>query len=108
MRPRSSVDGVLLFNSTDREGNWIPMKVEVNSWISLMPGRNGGHAKDAARHGGCSIGGSYKAKVLKFKTSAGSGIVSSVLVQHAYMRRQLDLDPSIPTQNAACNCKFFS
>ena len=84
----------------------MPLKVEVNSWISLYPSSRGGHARDAMKHGGSSITGSYKAKVLKFCFNR-AGIVSGVLVQHAYMHRQLCLDPLVPSmlQPAACNCK---
>ena len=110
MRPRSSVQSVLLFNLTNNDGSWIPTKVEVDSWVTLTAGRNGGHAKDSKKHGGNgSMDGSYKARVLKFKFSPGLNTVSQVLVQHAYMWRQLDLDPTIPmTIPAACNCKTFT
>ena len=81
-----------------------PLKIEINSWITLMPGTRGGHAKDALKHGGSSIRGSYKAKVLKFRIRCGR--VSSVLVEHASMRRELDLDPTVPlTLPNACSCK---
>ena len=58
--------------------------------------------KDAAKHGGASVAGSYKAKVIDFRMSPGMKSIAAVQVQHAYMRRQLDLDP---TANAACNCR---
>jgi hypothetical protein len=107
MRPRSSVQGVLLFNSMDDDGNWIPTKIERGSWVSLMPGKRGEWLKDASKHGGSNVSSSYKAKVIKFRTTESS--VSFVLVQHAYMWRQLDLDPSVViSQTAACNCKHFS
>jgi len=106
MRPRSSVQAVLLNNFVDNEGNYVPMRVEINSWVNLMPGKIGGHAKDAAKHGGAAIEGSYKAKVLGFRVSSGMRMVSAVQVQHAYMRRQLDINPKTPVQDAACNCKF--
>lgn len=94
----SQVQAVLL---DDRDA---PLKLEINSWITLMPGTRGGHARDALKHGGSSIRGSYKARVLKFQIR--SGCVSLVLVEHAYMRRELDLDPIVPlTLPNACNCK---
>jgi len=54
----------------DNEGNYIPMRVEINSWVNLMLGKIGGHTKDATKHGGVAIGGSYKAKVLGFRVSS--------------------------------------
>lgn len=74
MRPRSSVEGVILYNSKE-DDSWVPLKVEVYSWVSLKPGRNGGHAKDAMRHGGPeSIEGCYKGKILKFCLNPGSSM----------------------------------
>ena len=110
MRPRTSVQSVLLYNSTNSDGSWVPTKVEINSWVTLIAGRNGGHAKDSKKHGGSSsMDGSYKARVVKFRLSVGSNTVSKVLVQHAYMWRQLDLDPAIPmTISAACNCRYLN
>ena len=104
MGTQSGITGVLL-SIEESEGNLVPLKVEVNSWISLFPGNRGGHARDAMRHGGSSIARSYKAKVLKFRFSR-AGIVFGVFVQHAYMHRQLCLDTLVPLlQLAACNCK---
>lgn len=106
MRPRSSIQAVILNNSVDDEGQYIPLRVEKNSWVNLMPGKTRGHAKDAAKHGGAGIAGSYKAKVIDFRLSPGMKSIAAVRVQHAYMRRQLDLDPAVPVLNAACNCRF--
>lgn len=85
MRPRGLVQYVLLFNTIDSNGNWIPSNVDINSWVTLMPGKTGDHAKDALKHGGTSSVGAYKAKVLKFKTSVG--VVSFVRIQRAYTWR---------------------
>jgi len=106
MKPRSSVQAILLNNYVDTEGNYIPMRVEINSWVSLMLGKIGGHAKDSAKHGGAAIRGSYKAKVLGFRVSPRMEAVSTVQVEHAYMRHQLDIDPRTPIEDTACNCKF--
>jgi hypothetical protein len=106
MRPRSEIQSVIFYNMIDSHGNWVPMKVEVNSWVTLMPGRNGGHAKDERKHGGYSMDGSYKAKVLEFRVQATS--VASVCVQHAYMRRQLDLNLDIPFPSTTAYNFIFS
>lgn len=70
------------------------------SWISFLPKRIGGHAKDAAKHGDVGIVGSYKVKVIDFRLNLGMKLIVVVHVQHAYMRRQLDLDPN----NTSCEC----
>ena len=35
MRPRSHVQSVVLYNEIDKDGNYIPLKIELNSWIAL-------------------------------------------------------------------------
>lgn len=99
MRPRSSVQAVLLFNEQDGDGNWVPRKYELGSWVTLRPAKRGGHGKDRS-----SAEGDYKAKILQFRMSAQS--VSEVRVQHAYQYRQLDLNPEVPISMFGANCKF--
>jgi hypothetical protein len=107
MRPRSEIQSVILYTLKDEEGNWIPQRFDVNSWVSLQPGKNGGHAKDAIKHGGASVLGAYKAMILKFQLEGGSKTASMIQVQHAYMQRQIQLPPNSPALNAACNCKIL-
>jgi len=107
MRPRSSVQAVILYIEGEA-GEWVPTRFEINSWVTLLPGRRGGHARDAIRHGGNSIDGAYKAKILQFRFNSNSHVVSEVKVQHAYMYRQLELDPQDPLPMGGANCKSFS
>jgi len=110
MRPRSSLQSVLLYNSIDSDGSWIPTKVEINSWVTLVAGRNSGHTKDSKKYSSSSsMDGSYKAKVVNFKLSDKSNTVSEVLVQHAYMWRQLDLNLAVLMEIlVACSCKYLN
>jgi len=104
----SDIASVVLFHLTDDNGNSIPLRIEVNSWVTLQPGERGGHARDARKHGGASLSGAYKAKIIKFKASRSATSVSQILVQHAYMPRQLHLNPHTPIQlESACNCKLM-
>jgi len=57
-----------------------PTKVEVHSWITLMPGRRGGQAKDARMHGVFTVEGAYTARVMGFRLSTNSTIVSKIRV----------------------------
>lgn len=108
MRPRNTIQAVKVHNEPDNDGNWVPLRLEVGSWVSLQPGKIGGHASDAKKHGGTSIRGSYKAKVLEFRVSHGGKSISVVRVQHAYMWRQLYLLPALPNHDAKfLNCKFL-
>lgn len=102
-----AIEAVSLENICEA-GVRVSLRVEINSWVSLRPGKSGGHAKDAATHGGPdSIEGSYKARILQFRMSPACKAVSAVRVQHAYMWRQLDLDPAIHIHQAASNCKLL-
>jgi len=78
MRPRSFVQSVVLNHLQDKDGEYIPTKIEVNSWVALEPEKRGGHAREAKKHG------DYKAKVLKFKVYPDSSTIQAILVQHAY------------------------
>lgn len=71
----------------------MPLRLEANSWVTIQLSEKGGHAQDARRHSGTSLTWVYKARVLKFKAGRGSSNAYQILVQHAYMHRQLQLDP---------------
>lgn len=96
------VESVLTYNFMNENGKYIPTKLSVNSWVKLQPGKHGGHAIDAKKH---SAEGGYKARILKFRWKEGSHATAEVLVQHVYMRRQLNLCPTM--QHGGCNCKSF-
>ncbi|KAG0596266.1 hypothetical protein M758_UG238500 [Ceratodon purpureus] len=106
MSSRSRVQAVMLDIRND-EGDSTPTEVEVNSWVFLMPGKRGGHAKDARKHGGSSVYGSFKAQVLGFRFNANSTAVTKIRVRHAYTQRQLlDLrkEPVVTLGGANCKC----
>jgi hypothetical protein len=108
MRPRNQVQSVLLYTQTTDEGDYIPRRIEINSWVALQPGKRGGHAHESKKYGSNSIIGAYKAQVLKFRVAPGSTSISEIKVQHAYMHRQLRLDPNAPVLESACNCKSYT
>ena len=107
MSSRSRVQAIMLDIRNNNQGDCTPTKVEVNSWVSLMPGKRGRHAKDARKHGGSSVHGSYKAQVLGFCFNANSTVVTEIRVRHAYMQWQLlDLrkEPGVISGGANCKC----
>ena len=81
------VEYVLTYNFVNENGEYIPTKLSVNSWVKLQPGKRGGHAIDAKKH---SAEGGYKARILKFRWKEGSPATVEVLVQHVYMRKQFN------------------
>lgn len=46
MRSQNTLSRVSLINEIDNEGNEMPLKVEIRTWISFMPVKSGRHAKD--------------------------------------------------------------
>lgn len=108
MRPRNQVQSVLLYTQMTDEGDYIPRRIEINSWVALQPGKRGGHAHESKKYGSNSIIGAYKAHVLKFRVAPGSTSISEIKVQHAYMHRQLWLDPNAPVLESTCNCKSYT
>ncbi|KAG0573080.1 hypothetical protein KC19_VG147200 [Ceratodon purpureus] len=105
-RPPSSIQSVILFTSKDDSDHWIPTKYEVGSWISLHPGERVLHAQESKRYGGTSLSGAYKARIVEFRVEGLR--VSQVRVQHAYMYRQLKLDPAANQIHGACNYLYPS
>jgi len=109
MCSQSHLQAVMLDLVSDKEGGCTPTRIELNSWVSLMPGKRGGHAKDARKHGGSSIEGSYKARVSEFRMNANSTVVEQIQVQHAYMHQQmLDLRQDCQENIGEANCEYFS
>lgn len=116
-RPRSTVAAVVVHNDEDTHGNWIPMKLEMGSWVTLKAGSHGAWARDAKAHGSETYGGAYKGKIVSFQFKATSidgrestsrpPILERILVRHAYMHRQLVLDPNVvQTEPRHCNCEL--
>lgn len=97
MRPWSYIQSVVLYNERDEDGDYIPLKIELNSWVAL-------HSDEP---GGTSINGAYRGRVCKFEVK--DGVMTQIRVQHAYMLRELRMHPVQPvTQSNACNCKIFA
>ena len=104
MRPRASVQAVVLYTVRDNDGEWIPQKYDVRSWPMLMPGKYGDHARDAKNYKNSGFDGDYNAPILQFLVKPGLSAVIEVRVQHAYMMRQLDLNSTLRIAQCDCNC----
>lgn len=78
MRPRSFVHSVILYHFQDKDGEYIPTKIEINFWVAFELEKRGGHVREAKKHS------DYKVKVLKFKVCPKSSTMDAILVQHAY------------------------
>ena len=114
-RPRAEVQSIVIFNDQDASGQWIPLQLEVGSWVTLKPASIGPWARDSRRHGDESNAGAWKARIVQFRWSYSTVrdkvvmTLVSILVQHAYQRRQLHLDPETAAiEPKACNYLYAS
>ena len=97
-RPKSIVQSVILHNDQDVHGNWIPMRLDRDSWVLLQPKSEGPWGREARRHGGDNFRGAFKAQIVDFSWTPGvrgASNLDKVLVRHAYQPRQLSLDPAV-------------
>jgi hypothetical protein len=98
-RPCSEVQSVTVFNDRNAMSlDWIPMTLEIDSWVTLKIAATGKWARDAQAHGEDSFARAWKAQIKQFRWVPRSGNngnvkLDSILVRHAYLRRQLQLDP---------------
>ena len=113
-RPKTKVQSIVLHNTHNADGQWIPTKYDIGSWVTLNPGSSGVWARDAKLHGGPTVRGSYKGQITDWKFSVpnvGREVgtnprVESILVRWAYAPRQTRLDPDVLVPRPKCNCKF--
>ncbi|CAM6086143.1 unnamed protein product [Calypogeia fissa] len=80
-RPRSEIASVIIHIKGEKDDEWIPKKIERNSWVTLSAPKRGPWAKQ----------GDFIAQIKKFKFSANATL-ESVLVAHAYYHRQLEVE----------------
>ena len=63
-RPRAEVQSVVIFNNQDVGRHWIPLRLEVGSWVTLKPASSGPWARDSRRNGNESDAGAWKARIV--------------------------------------------
>ena len=86
-RPKSIVQRVILHNNQDVHGNWIPMRLDRDSWVLLQPKSEGPWGREARRHGGDNFRRAFKAQIVDFSWTPGvrgASNLDKVLVRHAY------------------------
>ena len=86
-QPWSEVQLTVIYNDQDESGHWIPIRLEIRSWVTLQPTLIGPWTRDACRHGGATNAGAWKAEIRRFSWRVDGRSVlhlDSVLVYHAY------------------------
>lgn len=107
-KPRAEVCAVVVFNDQDVDGRWIPMRLEIDSWVTLRAAARGHWGRDARAHGEESAAGAWKAQIKQFRWSVQDAAstrtpkLEAVLVRHAYLRRQIQLDPDVAHNEPHC------
>ena len=110
--PAVEVQSIVIYNDKDAAGRWIPLRIEIGSWITLKPTASGPWSKDARVHGEESFVGVWKAQIVRFKFHGsivrGRDVQKLVAIQvrHAYQRRQLELDP-LSSASEPCVCNYL-
>lgn len=114
-KPVEEVHAVVLYNNLDDRGNYVPLRVEIGSWVTLRAAVRGPWSRDARIHGPDSFAGAWKAQILgfRFKAMARRGRdvlkLDAIKVRHAYQRRQLLLDPATAAREPrGCNLLYQS
>jgi hypothetical protein len=111
-RPRSEVQSAVIYNDQDESGRWIPLRLEIGSWVTLQLALTGPWARDARRHGGATNAGAWKAEIRRFRWRVdGRSMLhlDSIQVRHTYERRQLLLDPIVAANEPrTCNYLYAS
>jgi hypothetical protein len=65
--PQVEVQSVVIFNDRNINRRWIPLRIEIGSWVMLKATERGPWARDARNHGVESFAGAWKAQILQFK-----------------------------------------
>ena len=111
----SEVQSVVIYNDQDESGCWIPLCLEIGSWMTLQLALTGPWTRDARRHRGATNAGAWKVEIRRFSWNYawvdGRSVLhlDSILVRHAYQRRQLLLDPIVAANKPrACNYLYAS
>jgi hypothetical protein len=68
--PQAEVQSVVIFNDRNVNGSlgrWIPLRIEIGSWVTLKVAERGPWARDARNHGIESFAGVWKAQILQFR-----------------------------------------
>ena len=66
-KPIEEVHSVVLYNDIDARGKWIPLRVEIGSWVTLRASSRDPWSRDARVHGVDSSAGAWKAQILEFR-----------------------------------------
>lgn len=84
------------------------MRLEMDSWVTLRAATRGHWGRNARAHGEDSAAGAWKAQIKQFRWSTQNASstrtpkLEAVLVRHAYLRRQIHLDPEVAHNEPRC------
>ena len=96
-RPREKVEELLLHNTKDEHGVWMPTRFGVGAWVYMQPSSKGPHR---VRQSG-NLLHHWKGRLLGFKQSK-EGLVA--IVQHVYNLGDLHVQGQRPRFSS--NCKY--
>jgi hypothetical protein len=71
-RPKGKFQSIVVHNTHNADGCWIPTKYDIGSWVTLNPGTSGVWARDAHLHGGPTLIGAYKGQIIDWRFKVGN------------------------------------
>lgn len=89
----------IIYNDQDEAGRWIPLHIEIGSWVMIKPSSTGPWLRDARKHGEEKNVGAWKARIVQFHWNHNKVCnkmvmkFKSILVWYTYQCCQLLLSP---------------
>eukprot|EP00249_Psilotum_nudum_P003441 c16831_g1_i1 orf=25-393(+) len=103
-RPRNFIESCVLHNIKDNDGDWIPTKFSLYSWVTMQPSMRGPHC--VRKKGSGCLDNHWKGRILELCISEKGMGVSKVKIQHVYTYKELSLDPNIQYPSYPTHCMF--
>lgn len=108
-RPTTDLRSVVVYNTKDDNGTWIPLSLSVGSWITIEPSIRRKNIVKRRCFG--DIKYHWKGMIRAFKMSKDGQKVEKVRVAHVYdhtaiMKEEISKQPNFP--KIECNCLCVS
>ena len=69
--PTGKIRSIVVHNTHNADGQWIPTKIDMGSWVTLNRGISWVWARDARLHGGPIVRDAYKGQIVDWKFKVG-------------------------------------
>ena len=104
-RPRTSIEAIVTYNTTDQNGQWIPITIHKGTWILMQQNKR---IKSSTKN---SFLTGWKGIVKDFSFGDNKKSIKEVLVQHVYMHNDLHIDSEssvLPLHRPNCKTLYLN